>query len=316
VSPQSNRFAQYLKARRAQVKPEDVGFPPDPGRRLPGLKRTEVAELAHISPEYYTRLEQGRGHRPSEQVLAGLTRAFNLSPDAAAYFYRLALPERPVRTQPAVPTVSEAVLQIIEQWSDVPVYIYDRNQDVILANDLALALFPKIVPGSNVVQIAFAMAPELRETQQWKTLAWAVVAALRFHGEPSDPRLQQIVGELSVREPLFRTIWADYDAVTLTSGIVPAHVDDFGVVEFPWQNLRTTGGLFIGVWPAPPGTAAFTVLEHLRVKLRGHPVAPAAKSDDDNLDRTGSVHIGGFLRREPEAVRLVTDPVQSGDPAL
>ncbi|MET4584116.1 transcriptional regulator with XRE-family HTH domain [Conyzicola nivalis] len=316
MSPHPNRLARYLKARRAQVEPEQVGFPADPGRRLRGLKRTEVAELAGISPEYYTRLEQGLGHRPSEQVLAGLTRALKLDADAAAYFYRLALPEPSVYRQPAAPTVTEPVLQIIEQWSDVPVYVYDRNQDVIMANDLALALFPKIVPGSNAVQIAFSMALELRETPQWKALARTVVAALRFHGDPADPRLQEIVGELSVHEPIFRTIWADYEAVPLTSGTVPAYVEGFGVVDFPWQNLRSSGGLFIGVWPAPPGTIAFTVLEHLRVKLRAPIDGPQRTFDEDNLASTGSVHNGGLSLQHRESIRLVTNPDQSVDPAL
>ena len=316
MSPLPNRLAQYLKARRAQVKPEDVGFPPDPGRRLSGLKRTEVAELAGISPEYYTRLEQGRSHQPSEQVLAGLTKALQLNADAATFFYRLALPEPPVARRPQAITVTEPIRQIVEQWSDVPVYIYDRNQDVIMANDLASVLFPAIVPGSNAVQVAFDMAPELRDTEQWQTLARTVVAALRFHGEPEDPRLQQIVGELSVREPLFRTIWADYDAVPLTSGVVPANVDGVGVVEFPWQNLHAAGGLFIGVWPAPPGTPAFDVLERLRHSLRGPIDMPDSASEQDTLVGSGSVPSGGFVRHEPESIRRVAEPVQSEDPGL
>jgi transcriptional regulator with XRE-family HTH domain len=303
MSPHSHRLALYLKARRSQVQPEQVGFPADPGRRLRGLKRDEVAELAGISPEYYTRLEQGRGHQPSEQVLVGLTRALRLDPDAAAYFYRLAMPEPPLYRQSTAPTISAPVLQIIEEWSDVPVYVYDRNQDVIMANDLAQALFPKIVPGSNAVQIAFNMSLELRETPQWKAMARTVVAALRFHGDPSDPRLREIVGKLSVHEPLFRTIWADYDAVPLTSGTVPAYVEGFGVVDFPWQNLRALGGLFIGVWPAPPGTIAATVLDHLRVRLRAS-IDELPTASDDVLASTGGVHNGGLSLQHRESIRL------------
>jgi len=283
VSSHPDRLAHYLRARRAQVKPEDVGYPPDPGRRLTGLKRTEVAELAGISAEYYTRLEQGLSHQPSEQVLAGLTRALKLNSDAAAYFYRLAVPEPPVFGQRMAPTVTEPVRRIIEQWSDVPVYVYDRNQDVIMANDLASALFPAIVSGSNAVQIAFGMSAKLRDTPQWNTMVRTVVAALRFHGDPADPRLQEIVGDLSVHEPLFRTIWADYDAVPLTSGTVPAYVDGFGIVDFPWQNLRAPGGLFIGVWLAPAGTVASTVLEHLRSQLRGFVDLPSESREENRL---------------------------------
>jgi transcriptional regulator with XRE-family HTH domain len=268
VSAHSNRFALYLKARRSQLKPEDAGFPADPGRRLPGLRRSEVAELAGISPEYYTRLEQGRAYQLSDQVLAGLTRALQLDESAAAYFYRLALPEPPVREVRPAPVISDTVLRLVEQWADVPVFLYDRNQDILMTNELASELFPMVVPGSNSVMTVFEMPVELRENAQWQRLARSTVAALRFHGDPSDPRLQQIVGELSIREPLFRAFWADYDAAPLTSGVVPAYVAGFGIVDFPWQNLHAPGGLLLGVWPAPPGTAAFAVLQRLRAGLR------------------------------------------------
>lgn len=314
MSPQSNRFAHYLKARRAQLKPEDVGFPADPGRRVDGLKREEVAELAGISPEYYTRLEQGQSYQLSEQVLNGLTRALKLDADAAAYFYRLALPEPPVQSVPVTPVISDSVKQIIEQWSDVPVYVYDRNQDVISTNELARALFPKIAPGSNAVMTAFEMAPEVRETPQWQALARTVVAALRFHGDPADTRLQQIVGELSVREPVFRTLWADHDAVPLTSGVVPAYIEGFGLGDFPWQNFYVPGGLFMGVWPAPPGSFAFGVIEHFRRQLRER--ADAADGESRGISAgERAVQSRGFVR-EIDSIRLATEPIESDDPAL
>ena len=309
MSPHPNRFAQYLKARRAQLKPEDVGFPADPGRRVSGLKREEVAALAGISPEYYTRLEQGQAYQLSEEVLAGLTSALKLDADATAFFYRLALPEPPVRTTRTEPVISPLVLQLVDQWSDVPVYIYDRNQDVVLANDLARALFPTVVPGSNTVITAFAMRPELRATEQWRALARTVVAALRFHGDPADPRLQQIVGELSVREPLFRTLWADYDAVPLTSGIVPAYFEGFGTGDFPWQNLYVPGGLFMGVWPAPEGSFAHTVIEHVRAQLRQRPRV-------DESVASGEPVSGGTVRHHLESMRRLAGPVESDDPAF
>jgi transcriptional regulator with XRE-family HTH domain len=267
VSQNSLRLAEYLRARRAQLKPEDVGYPVDAGRRVDGLKREEVATLAGISLEYYTRLEQGRDYQVSEQVLTGLTSALRLDSDATTFLYRLARPEPPSTQEAEAPAVGELVLRLVEQWSHVPVYIYDRNQDILMANDLSLALFPVVSPGSNSVMTAFAMDPELRQTDAWKTLARTVVAALRFHSDATDPRLREIVGELSVREPIFRTLWADYDAIPLTSGVVPAYIEGFGIVEFPWQNLNVPGGLFMGVWPASPGTVAFEVLAHLRNEL-------------------------------------------------
>jgi transcriptional regulator with XRE-family HTH domain len=279
VSSHSNRFAQYLKARREQLKPEDVGFPRDPDRRVKGLKREEVAVLAGISPEYYTRLEQGQSYQLSEQVLAGLTRALRLDSYAAAYFYRLALPEAPARRPGRTPVISEAVRQLVDQWSGVPVCIFDRNQDVILMNDLMRALFPRITPGSNTVLTAFSMAPEYRVSEHWQRLARTVVAALRFYGDPTDSRLQEIVGDLSIRDPLFRTLWADHDAVPLDTGIVPAYIEGFGIAEFPWQNLMLPSGLFMGVWAPSAGSLASTIIQHLSDSLHG-----GAQPDVASLD--------------------------------
>jgi transcriptional regulator with XRE-family HTH domain len=269
VSPHAHLLSQYLRARRAQLRPEDVGFPHDPHRRVCGLRREEVAELAGISAEYYTRLEQGRSSNISQSVLASLTRALRLDSDAIEYFYRLVLPEPPTTSSRDAPAISALVLNLVEEWSDVPVYLYDRNQDILLSNDLARALLPQVVPGSNSVIAIFAMPDDIRGTAEWKTLARAVVAALRYHGEPSDLRLQEIVGGLSVRDPLFRALWAGYDTAPLTSGEVPVFVEGFGRGNFPWQNFNLPGGLFMGVWLAPPGSFAATVIAHLRLTLRG-----------------------------------------------
>jgi transcriptional regulator with XRE-family HTH domain len=302
VSPHTNRFGDYLKARRAQLKPEDVGFPSDPARRISGLKREEVAQLAGISPEYYTRLEQGKSYRLSEQVLAGLTRALRLDSDAAAYFYRLALPEPPTTTTRSAPVLNEMVRQLAEQRSDVPIYIYDRNQDIILANDLARALFPILIPGANSVKATFEMVPEVRATQQWRELAQTVVAALRFHGEPADPRLQAIVGELSVREPLFRTLWADHDAVPLSTGVVPVQIEGIGIVDFPWQNLYVPGGLFMGVWPPPPGSLAQEVIHRFRRELQGRPSASELVTESGEVAGVEGIARSNLMNQELDPI--------------
>ncbi|MCU1405121.1 MAG: family transcriptional regulator [Glaciihabitans sp.] len=297
MSPQSNRFAHYLKARREQLKPEDVGFPSDPDRRVKGLKREEVAALAGISPEYYTRLEQGRSYQLSASVLAGLASALKLDSYAAAYLYRLALPELPVRAATAAPVVSDTIRQLVAEWPDVPVSIFDRNQDILVMNDLLRALLPNISPGSNIVISAFSMPPEYRATEQWQAFARTVVSALRVHGIPTDARLQEIVGDLSIRDATFRALWADHDAIPFDSGVVIAYIEGFGVADFPWQNLNLPDGLFMGIWAAPQGSLAGRVIDHFRhilcaglvpVEAERHTVTtgavsePARRSDTDH----------------------------------
>ena len=268
MSSKPGLLAEYLRARRAQLRPEDVGLPPEPGRRVHGLRRSEVAELAHISAQYYTRLEQGRTHQPSESVLAGLVRALDLDEHAAAYFYRLALPSPPAVAAVSAPPVSDLVKQVVGHWSDVPVHVMDRNQDMVLANALALAMFPSLVSaGNNVVLSVFEASAEDREREIWKSVAQRSVAALRFHGDPSDPRLQEIVGVLSVRDADFRRMWADHQARPLDSGIVLAPVDGFGFGPIPWQQLEIPGGYFMVVYLAVAGEFAGEAIEHVRSRL-------------------------------------------------
>ena len=267
MSSSSNRFAEYLTARRAQVKPEDVGFPSDPGRRVRGLKREEVAELAGISLEYYTRLEQGQDYQLSEPVLAGLTRALQLDADAAAYFYRLALPEPPRSYTGETPVLDERLLQVIGGWAHVPVFIADQNLDVLIANDLSLEFFPWLVTGANLVLSIFAVPPEIRNLDGWPALARATVAGLRFEGDPSSQRLQEVIGELSVREPLFREMWADHEARPFRSGSIGVFVADLGQLDFEWQVLGVPGGLSMTVWVPTPGSAAAAAIEHARARI-------------------------------------------------
>lgn len=278
VSPHSDRFAHYLKARRAQLSPEDVGFPRDSGRRVSGLKREEVAELAGISLEYYVRLEQGQDYQVSEPVLAGLTRALMLDADAATYLYRLALPEPPT-FQSNTTEVSVLVRHLAETWSDVPVSIGDRNLDTLFVNDLSRAIFPAMKVGGNSALAIFSVPAEVRGLATWQNLARSCVAALRFNGDPTDPRLQAIVGELSVRDPQFREMWADHEAKPLTSGPIEVFIADVGLVEFEWQVLNVPGGLFMAVWIPAPGSLAAEAIARMRERRSSNvPLAEAQAS--------------------------------------
>jgi len=279
VSSNPGLLAEYLRARRSQLRPEDVGLPPENGRRVRGLRRSEVAELAHISAQYYTRLEQGRTHQPSESVLAGLVRALALDEHEAAYFYRLSLPVPPTATAARTPRVSALVEQVVSHWSELPVHVMDRNQDVVLSNELSLAMFPPLIlAGNNVVLSVFNTIDDEREHEVWKSVAQRSVAALRFHGDPSDPRFQEIVGDLSARDAGFRRLWSDHAARPLDSGIALAHVDGFGFGPMQWQILEIPGGYFMLVYLAVPGEFSGDAIDHVRKKL-GRPTT--ARVDED-----------------------------------
>jgi transcriptional regulator with XRE-family HTH domain len=283
MSGQRSPVGDYLRARRGLVQPEDVGIPREPGRRVDGLRREEVARLAGISSEYYLRLEQGRDHQPSDQVVRALARALQLDGESAEYLRRLA--QKGVERRgpsPETATVDEPVHALLAQWSHTPAYVKSRNQDVLVANPLARALGPGYMePGSNLVLRMFS--PEARSNAaDWETTAAKVVAALRMHGDPDDPRLQEIVGTLSVTDPDFPRIWARHDTGSLTTGLSRHRIEPIGWVEFTWQNLVIPGAsqTLVAFW-AEPGTPAAAAIVYLaaRIQQGGPPEAEASPSE-------------------------------------
>jgi len=277
VSSGSGTLAEYLRARRGQLRPEDAGFPADPRRRLSGLRRSEVAELAGISTEYYTRLEQGRTYQLSDSVLRGLAAALQLDESASTYFYRIALPAPPQLRVPPHTAVSDLIVRIVDEWSEFPVYVADRNMDLLLSNDLALAMFPDVLSASgNVLESVFLTSPDGRAGAGWKLVAENAVAALRFQSDPADPRLHEIVGGLSVRDTEFRRMWANHSAEPLRSGTAPVVVDGLGRGEIPWQALGVPGGHTMIVYVASPGTFAARAVEHLKRRIEEATVVAAS----------------------------------------
>ncbi|NAZ84877.1 MmyB family transcriptional regulator [Kineococcus indalonis] len=265
----------FLRARRDALQPEDVGLAREPGRRVPGLRREEVARLARISPEYYLRLEQGRDHLPSEQVLAALAGALRLDAAGREYLLGLALPSlrpRPGAGGPA--PVDPALVAVVEHLGGVAAFVADANKDVVAANALARAAGSGAwAPGRNLVLDAFA--PRVKACLPgWERLARRMVAALRLSGDPVDPRLQEVVGTLSVRDEDFRRWWAAHEVEAVTSGRVHCHLrEGAGPVELRWQDLDVPGRTghvltVVHADPGSPGEAALAALAVLAERAR------------------------------------------------
>jgi transcriptional regulator with XRE-family HTH domain len=269
-------LGRYLTTRRGLVRPEDAGLPHEDGRRVSGLRRTEVAVLADVSADYYLRLEQGRDQRPSEAVLAGIGRALRLDEHAMDYLFRLAydvdlfpaeqLPSDAQQPSSAGRPVPDTTL--LDHWSDTGAYITDGNRDIVASNALARRVGGGLLDvGQNDVLGYFddrirTLAP------QWEAYAPNVVAALRYTSDPSSPRLQEIVDELTRRSPLFTRLWARHDARPLAGAPLRASIDGFGTVELQYQHL------VVPDWPghqlttifAEPGTPGSAVLAYLAVR--------------------------------------------------
>ncbi|CAM5408024.1 hypothetical protein SALBM311S_04486 [Streptomyces alboniger] len=204
-----NRLGSYLRARRELVSPAQAGIPPGGNRRVPGLRREEVALLAGISPDYYLRLERGRDKNPSPQVLESLARVLCLDDIERTYLLGLtaARPRAPRRKRPE--HVPARVHQLLAHLQ-IPAFVEGRAFDVLTSNPMAVALSPRLRPGQNRLRSFFLDPEEQALHQDWDKAAASFVAALRTTiGDDTDnPRFVELVGELALSSQRFRILWA------------------------------------------------------------------------------------------------------------
>jgi transcriptional regulator with XRE-family HTH domain len=262
-------LGEFLRARREQLGPGEVGLAWSGRRRVPGLRREEVATLAGVSADYYLRLEQGRVTRPSAQVVDALARALQLDDDASAHLHALVgqLADGPgLEGRDGAPG---HVKRLISTWSHTPALVHDRCMDVLAANAVMTALTPVVRPGANLMRATF-LEPTARERRHdWATFAAFMVARLRqMAGADLDsPRLTELVDELSEGSPEFRELWARHEVVV---GEPPRFVFDHptvGRIELDSSLFAIVGvdGLFLIAQRAQPGSASEQALARLAV---------------------------------------------------
>ncbi|GAA4596830.1 helix-turn-helix transcriptional regulator [Planotetraspora phitsanulokensis] len=251
-------LGEFLRARRELVRPQDVGLPAMGRRRVPGLRREELAMLAGISIDYCVRLEQGRDQHPSEQVLEALAQALRLDEDATAHLYRLARPAVRRRARRKPERVPAGIQQLVMSWAGTPAYVQSRHLDVLLANPLATALSPIYARGVNQLRAAF-LDPAVRDLyRDWEKITASTVAGLRALAgdETHDPRVAELVGELSVCSERFRRLWARRDGKAKCSGSFHLDHPQVGPLELRYEKLAVVGtdGQVLVVHHAEPGS--------------------------------------------------------------
>jgi transcriptional regulator with XRE-family HTH domain len=297
-----NILGEYLRARRELVRPEDAGLPgPDSRRRVPGLRRAEVAMLAGVSPEYYMRLEQGRDQHPSPQVLDALARALLLDEDATEYLHRLARPGRQRRPRrPRPERIPPAIAGLIDSWDTTPAYVQGRYTDVLAVNALAAALAPFYAIGTNLLRAAF-LDPRVQDMHPgWEHTTESMVAGLRAIIGPGtdDPRLNELIGELSVRSDRFRSLWARHDARPKPPGPTLMDHPQLGRLELHYHRfpIPAAEGQEIVVYHAGRGSRTAQSLALLASLNAGQPASgevpadpsgPLAQVVDKGRDRHG-----------------------------
>ncbi|MEU9805976.1 helix-turn-helix transcriptional regulator [Mycobacterium sp. NPDC050853] len=237
----------FLRARRAELTRAKVGLPPAAGiRRVSGLRREEVAQLAGISADYYARLEQGRLSSVSEYTLAAVCEALRLNPDQETYVRTLA-------RKPAIPnstgdmTVDASTRNLLAHLTDVPVLVLGPYLDVLGWNTLASALFLDFAQlpreHRNLVWLAFLETQVRAMYLDWESVGRTCVAYLRMDAarRPNDPRLAELVEELSARDRDFQSWWTSQTvAHHSTSGRKRYRHPVVGEFTLDWQIYQRT----------------------------------------------------------------------------
>ncbi|MEV8527212.1 helix-turn-helix transcriptional regulator [Streptomyces sp. NPDC052000] len=257
-----NELGDYLRARRAAVAPADVGLPDDGPRRVPGLRRDEVALLAGMSTDYYIRLEQGRERHPSEQVLRAIAGTLRLDDAATAHLFRLGLSV--VGTVAATRTVAPELLRLMDGMRDAPAFVVGAAQDVLAANAMARELYRGFARYDNLLRMIF-LDPFARDFYaDWDHAARIAVGNLRASSSqfPQDERIERVVGELSVRSPAFTGLWARYEVRPRTHEDKHFRHPRVGEIRLHFEALAVTSapGQHLSVYSAEPGSASADAL--------------------------------------------------------
>jgi transcriptional regulator with XRE-family HTH domain len=273
LNADQNELAEFLKARRSELAPSDVGLPEGAThRRVAGLRRDEVAQLAAISIDYYTRLEQGR-ISPSAPVLASLARVMQLSDDQRTYIYELAGTNvAGTKSRRRAPQkVKPYVQRVLDHITDTPAMVMTPTHDILAWNPLAAALMIDFgeVPERerNFLRLIFT-DPRMRALYpDWEGLARAVVAYVRMEAarKPDDPRLAELVGDLSIRDPHFRQWWAGTHVALKRRGTRIYNHPVVGEIALDWDALTSEAepDQQIIIYTAEPGSPSEQALRDL-----------------------------------------------------
>jgi hypothetical protein len=260
---------EFLASRRAKITPQQVGLPiRDSRRRVPGLRREEVAVLAGVSIDYYTRLERGNLIGVSDSVLEAVARALLFSEAERAHLFDLARTANDTsgtrrRSPGHQHAVRPAVQRLLDAMTDAPALVRNDRLDVLAANPLGRALFAPAFtdPAStstNLARFTFTDARAREFFVDWDDVANATVAILRAQAarDPGDSGLSDLVGELGTRSDEFRSRWAAHNVRLHDSGTKRFHHPVIGELTLSFEELPLPAdqGLTITAYTAEPGT--------------------------------------------------------------
>jgi transcriptional regulator with XRE-family HTH domain len=268
-----SELADFLRRSRARLTPTDVGLAPGARRRTPGLRREEVAQLTGMSTDYYRRLEQARGPRPSRQMLTALARALRLTDDERDHLFHL-VGEEPPRDRRTSGHVRPGLLRVLDRLYDTPAQVTNDWGDVLAQNAMAAALVGDISarpPEERNIVRRFFTDPgglTLLPPEDRKQHARVHVANLRavLASRPGDPGPAALVTELQARSEEFAALWEAHEVAVQRSSVKRLVHPVVGLLELECEVLLSDEhAQRLIIFTARPGTDAHERLELLRV---------------------------------------------------
>src|SRR4051794_6621057 len=278
---QRQELRDFLLSRRARITPQQAGLPQfgSSARRVPGLRRSELALLSNVSVEYLTKLERGNATGVSDAVLEAVAQALQLDTAETSHLFDLARGARTAsgsRRRPAQQRVRPGVQQLLDAMPGVPAFVQNGRLDILAANTLAKALYADAfdqatgTPGAAVIpngaRFTFLDERAVDLYPDWDKAAGDTVAALRSEAgrNPADRRLNELLGELSHSER-FSTLWARQDVRWHTSGTKRFRHRVVGDLTLAWEGLELSGdpGQALIAFTAEPGSSSAQALGFL-----------------------------------------------------
>ncbi|HEX4814594.1 MAG TPA: helix-turn-helix transcriptional regulator [Nonomuraea sp.] len=290
---------EFLTSRRARITPGQAGLPVAGPRRVPGLRRSEVAALAGMSVEYYAKLERGHLAGVSAGVLDAIARALHLDDAERAHLLRLAHEANGsnavLRRRPRQPTARPALQWMLDTITTAPAIIGNNRSDLLAANHLGRALYCDVYAGPtrppNFARFTFLDGAARRFYPDWDLAADMTVANLRTAAgkDPHDKGLHDLVGELSTRSDDFRRRWGAHHVRTHGTGVkhVQHHIVGTLTLAYESMDLRAEPDLSMTIYTAEPGSPSEDALRLLAswAATREH-TAPTQDPDHPHIERT------------------------------
>ncbi|WP_327432815.1 helix-turn-helix transcriptional regulator [Streptomyces sp. NBC_01236] len=260
-------LGDFLRARREALKPQDVGLPEYGRRRVPGLRREEVAMLAGVSSDYYIRLEQGRENSPSPQVVEAVAQALKLDAEAADHLNRLCLTASQRSRDWGRADISQQLLELMNGWEHTPAFVVGPALDIMAANSLAMALHSGFDRFDNLARMVFVDPAGREFYQEWERAAHSCVAELRaaYGHDPESARIAEVVAELSAQSEEFAGIWKMHEVKSKSQEGKHLKHPEVGDLYIKFAAFTVNGAphqqlVVYQAEPASPTAAAFETL--------------------------------------------------------